>query len=399
MSALKKYEKPALIGVAIFCLVIFSVTPQMTSVFAGILGNGPQPMATIEIGGEKKTIDLEAYRQARNLFSLARTFSGGPRTGGERSEDVVTFAALRMLADEFQLEATDAMLLDQLRPLIQQLGSQEQYARFYKSLGYSTARSFENVLREVLRVNLMKSLLATGTIPTTEEVLDLWARNNEEMRLQFAVWRADEFIEAAAKAEPKEEELKAFFENGLTPAQKHDLEKEETVTFDAVVLTPEAMETEAVKKWAGAEEPSEDSIQGFYNFHRFDLYRRPLPEEGQEIDPSQGVFFDLKEIHDRVVRDFRMDKAAQLLRNELAESEDPAALAKEKGAEFQSFSEPIPRSEIEKLPRIGSPRLQVLFQGEVGTWTAQTLFGDGVAFLARPTAKTDRALPPLEEVR
>jgi len=103
MSSFKKFEKPALIGVAIFCLVIFSVTPQMTSVFAGILGSGPQSMATVEIGGEKKVIDLEAYRQARNLYSLARTMSGGSRVGGERSEDVVAFAALRMLADEFEV--------------------------------------------------------------------------------------------------------------------------------------------------------------------------------------------------------------------------------------------------------------------------------------------------------
>ena len=74
MSAMKRW---GLILVAIFCLVIFSVTPQMTQMFGNLFSGGPQAQATMLLpDGSTAAITLPDYQAARRSLTWEARFFG-----------------------------------------------------------------------------------------------------------------------------------------------------------------------------------------------------------------------------------------------------------------------------------------------------------------------------------
>lgn len=384
-----------LIGVAIFCLVIFSVTGPMMSAFDNFFGGGPAVAATAELPSGKVEFTSEDLARAANLIDWEERFFPMLARGND-AEDEMVYALLRRLGDDIGLTVPDAVVRDTIASMV---GDASQYPTLVRNLGFTSALQFEMVLRDVLRVPMLEEMLASSQIPTEVDVLEMFAQRYQEFQLEYLVWHASDFEAAAQALEPTEEELQTFYDEGLSFTQRRDLENEESVAFEAILITKEALQTEAVKSWMTEDVPTEEQLESFYSFNRRALYLRPEPEEGTEPDPELGEYLSREELGDRVLEDWSLQRAAQMLQGDAAESGDLEALATERGVESLKFEEPVPASQLADLPRIGSAGLGQLLRVDEGVFLASPVMGDGVAVLARALTQQPRELPALEEIR
>ena len=391
MSRTKRF---VLIGVAIFCLVIFSATQPMIAVFANLSGDGPQSVATLDLPSGPSEITSEDYRGALRLMSWERNVLGISRSDDE--EGVIAYATLRKLADELEVVITDNQVRDFIRfqMAVQRIAD---YGDLVKRFRFNSSLQYENLLRDLLRVQQVETLLGSAAIPTQDDVLAYWSDDFQEMSLDYVSWSAEDFSHAADALNPTDEELQIFFADGLDFTQRRALENEEAVAFEAIIVSADALQTAAVQAWASAEEPTEEQLQGFYDFRRFTLYRRLAPEEGASADAGLGPVLTREELGDRLAQDFRLHRAAMaLIAN--ADTEDLAAFSSERGVEYLAEATPVSASALESLPRIGTMELREMFRAEVGSWMDKAFLVGDVAFLVRPTESSARAMPPLEEI-
>jgi hypothetical protein len=394
MSPLKRWT---IIGIAVFCLLIFSVTGSMTQVLGGLFGEGPPVQATVELPSGSRDIDLDYYRRAVRLREWAGRMRMDPFPEGNGLEENLSYATLMLLADDLGVVITPG----QLQGILGGFASQgaQAYKNMYRSQGFGTAAQFEAQVARALRVLTVIDLLSSADVPSEAMAIEAWAKDNEEMDVQYTVWLPSQFEEQAAALEPSEEELTTFFEEELSAYDRVGLEVPQAVTFEAVILTAEALETDAVKAWFTPVEPTEDELNGFYQINKARIYVRPEPEEGQEVDPELGRLLTKEELGDDLRTDFLLNQAIGQLGLDLAQAEDIATFAAEKGAELFVQSEMVDPSQLVDIERIGDLQLNTLFQSESGSWSSTPLKKRGLTYYVRTTEKRERSMPELAEIR
>ncbi|MCP4092491.1 MAG: hypothetical protein GY747_03495 [Planctomycetes bacterium] len=399
MSPLKRWS---IIGVAVFCLLIFSVTGSMTQVLGGMFGGGPPLRATVELpeGGHTE-INVNTYRTAVSLKHFAGNLPAqmrlDPFFGRDTEEDILTYCTLMLLADDLGVMVTGDQLQGVLSPFA--AAGEAGYKQYYRNLGYGTAPQFEAQIARALKVLIVLDLLSAAAVPTEAMVFDTWTKDNEEMDVQYTVWHPSQFEDAAAALEPTEEELQTFFDEDLGAYERGKLEIPQAVTFEAVLLSADALESDAVKAWFTPTEPTEEELNGFYQINKSRIYLRPEPEEGVEVDPELGRLLSKEEIGDDLRKDYLLNQAIGQLGLDLVGAEDSAAFATEKGAEHLVYAEMVPPSELVDVDRIGDLQLNVLFQSEAGTWSSQPLKKRGMTYYVRVTEKRERTMPELVDIR
>jgi hypothetical protein len=385
-----------LIGVAVFCLLIFSVTGPMLAVFDNLFGSGPATVATAQTDQGEITITQTDLQRSMQLINWEKHLRLGSRSDDD--DGLLIYSLLVKLADQLELVVPDSEVA---RTLQQMLGSNSEsdYRIMVSRFGFNTVLAFESTVRDVMRVPMLENLLASSQIPTKDDVLELFQERYQELQLNYIVWDADDFAAATQALEPSAEDLTKFYDEEMNFTQRRDLENEEAVAFDAIVLSAEALETEAVKAWASPDEPTEAELNAFYEFNKRFLYERPAPLESVEPAVQTEPYLSREEIGDRLGVDYKMQRAVLALVAGASAAEDLAAFCAEKGVELVSHSEPVVRSQIEDLPRIGTAQLGTLFRSEINIWYGRAILVDGLAFLVQPTEIRQRELPPLEEVR
>ena len=385
-------NKWVLLGLAIFCLLIFSISQPMTTVFRNMMNGGPPEMARMELPGGPAVITLEEYRVASNYLHWDSRILGGPSSSNE--EQILAMAAKRKLADELEIVVDDSRISEFLSMQMQQL-RQAKYSDIWRGYGFRSGLEYESILRELLRVRTLGSLLASGVNPGPEETFDQWAKDFSEIRYQWVNFSANEFEKEAAELNPEDDILATFYENDLDYQQRSQLENEESVAFEALVLTQDALGTELVQAWAPSEEPSEEALQAFFDFRRFSLYPRDDADPKKETEPS----LTRDELGERLAQDYILNRAALELRSLVTDVEDLSAFAAEKGVELVRFEEAVPSSELPELERVGSSTLREIAFAELNKWLGEPILKENTAVLARPTEQNARAMPELAEVR
>lgn len=395
-ETMSRGRKFFIITITVFCLLIFSVTGPMGDVFTRWFQGGPVLRATVELPSGKAEITQEDYVRAANLMSWGeRNLGQNYFPLDDEETGTLAYATLMKLGEEMGLVVTDS----QIQAMLAGIATEDQYEAVYQRAGYTTARSFERQLRSALLVQGVIQQMSISIAPSESEILEAWSDQYEEMDVQYTVYLPTAFADAASALVPTDEELQEFFDNGLTGVQRAELQIEQAVAFDAVVLSAEALSTDAVTAWFQPEEPSPESLDGFYNSNKFSMYRRPEPEEGTEADPEAEPFLSMEELGDRLRSDFLLQKAISTLALELPQAEDAAAFAAEKGAEYLKQEELVGYSELGNVERIGHNNLRRLFNAEMDLWMQAPIQTETLAYLARPTERRDLAMPELADVR
>lgn len=388
MSTMKRWS---LIGVAVFCLLIFTVTGPMTEVLTNAFSGDPLVEATVDMPSGTVNITSSDYRYAANLKEWSERMLGRSLYDDNSTESVLAYATLIKLADEMQIQTADSQLQDMLNVFVNQ--GADAYRNFWRSQGFASALGFENYVRQSLRVGAVVDLLSTSAVPTEQDVLDVWSESFQEMNVQYAVLHPSNFADAAAALEVSDEDLAAFFASELNPQETSELEVEQAVAFEVVLLDEAAMGSDAVKAWFSADEPSAEALDGFYASNKYLLYVRE--KVGDDLDP----IISREELGDRVKNDYLMHQAVTELSFELPDTENVQEFSAEKGATYISYSEMIELSLLGDVEIIGGVQLRRLFQAEENIWMPSPVQMEGHVFLMRPTAKRDRQLPELTEIR
>lgn len=406
MSPAKRWT---LIGVAVFCLLIFSVTGPMTDVIGNWIQGGPMDYATMELpGGGTATIDWDDYQRALDLHDFAASldaylFQVGMRVGfsiypDDTLEDMLAYAALMKLADHWEVTATAAEVKALLQPFFG--GDRNAYEMLWRRYA-QRAVDFEASVARAYRIFKVRNLLLQAAVPDESQVLSAWADDYAEMRMEFVQWKPEDFEDAVAALEPDAGELQTFYEEGLNPMQRRELEREEAFAFELAVLSGEALAAGAYDAWATLEEPTPENLANFYQANVYSLYKRPA--EAVEADPELSPQLTQEEVGDeRLRRDYLLQRATMQLAGELLDLDEEAMQAHlaERGAELRVFAEAVPRSELAGLDEVGTTSLGLLSQGEVGVWQQRAvLTPGGLGYLMRPTERVERKLPELEEIR
>ena len=397
MSPLKRWT---IIGVAVFCLLIFSVTGAMTQVLGGLFTDGPPVRATVQLPSGEKNIDLNVYRSAGMLKKFAAVLGLDPYNGEDGEEEILSYATLMLLSEDLDLMITTQQIQGFLSPIAQ---TAEQYKQLYRSnmfpQRFSTAQQFESQVARALRVFTMIDLLKSSEVPSEDMVFASWSKDYEEMDVEYTVWHTSQFEQAAAALEPTEEELATYFNDELSAFERVKLEIPQAVTFESVLLSAEALDTDSVKAWFAPAEPTEEELNGFYQINKQRMYVRPEPEEGQEVDPELDRLLSLEELGGAVRTDYLLNQAMGQLGLDLIGAEDVAAFAAERGAEHLVYAEMIEPSGLMDIERIGNLQLNVLFQSESGSWSSRPLVKRDLCYYVRTTEKRERKMPELAEIR
>ncbi len=397
----KKKNTALLLGLAIFCLLIFTVTGPMTAVFRQLMAPSAGDVATLVLPSGPSAITFDDYRQANLLMDTQAYLFTGRRAKVE-DEEILAYATLRKLAEEMDVFVTDQDLQTQIQ-IMMQIRQISDYRQLWRTHGYGNAVAFEDSLRDLLKVSMVQRMLSVGAGSVSDaDVIERWEKDFEELQLEYVVFRGEDFVDAAAALLPTDEELAVFYEGGLSYNQKAELEKDEMLAFDALVVSADALMTDAVKAWAAQDPPSDDALQGFYEMRRFELYMRDQEDpDYDETDPIKPF----EEIRDQVTEHYRLNAAVLALAAELGqrakdgEEVDLAAYAAEKGVELVRIDEPVPAPELADLPRVGNPGLRQLVYAEADQWSGRALIQDDLAVIAKPTQQVLRELPELDEVR
>ncbi len=387
-----------LMAIAIFCLLIFSVTGPMSDTIGGWFFAGDSKVyATMELPSGTTEISIEDYRNAITLQEFeARLFQ---QSVEKTEEEVLFIAALGKLADEFEVVTTAQELRDLL--LMYTRNDKANYSALYRGMGYRYPADFEMMLGRVLRLQKVRQLLASAAVVTEDDVLREWTDLYREIRYSYSVWRPSEFVEAAQALTPSEADLAAYFEKDLSPMQRASLEREDAVSFDLMVVDAAAADSEGVQRLIGSDfEPSAAAMEEFYNSRSLSLYRRPLPEGETKLPEGVSAVLSMEEVGARLKRDFRIHVSLKQAYLTLAGGADAATFAAEHGLRIQNYAEPVAMSELEKVETYGSFQMRAMPSATVGTWMENpVLKPDGLGYLMRPLSVRPRAMPTLEEVR
>lgn len=388
-----------LMAVAIFCLLIFSVTGPMADTIGGWFFSGDQdPYATMRLpDGEVVEITIQDYRQAQSIMAFEENLF--QMRGDDSEEEVIYRAALDKLADAFEVVTTPQELRELLLAFTR--GVEANYANLYRSLGYTRPADFEAMLARVLRLQKMEQMLAAAAVVSEEDVVREWKDLHREIRFSYAVWTPAEFADAAAELEPSEEEIATFFADKLSPMQRMELEREEAARFELLVVTAEAASGEGVQRLIGSDfEPSQAALEEFYNSRSLSLYRRPLPEGQTKLEEGQSAVLSMEEVGDRLLRDFRIHAALKQSYLSLVGGADAATFAAEHGLTLETTADWVKMSEIEAYPDYGAFQLRGVFSGTPGTWMDNpVLLPRDLGYLMRTLEVQPRAMPELAEVR
>ncbi len=397
MSAVKRWT---LIGVAVFCLLIFSVTGPMTDVIGSWVGQGPMTYATVELpSGGTKSLSETDYRNAIVTWGFAEDFGMGIYAD-DSTEEMLAYATLMLLADDYGVAVTQGELMEAIRPLHN--GNRAIYeSRWRNQYGFRRPEDFEANFARALRVWKMSNLLQSVAVPEESEVLANWSDAFAEMRIQFVTWKTEDFEEAAAALEPEEGVLETYFDEELTPLQHRNLETEEAYAFELALLSASAMTAGAYDEWADLTDPTEEAMQNFYQANVYSLYQRSAEE--LEADLTLSVTQSREDVgDDRLRSDYLLQRAVLQLGGELmdVDADGLAAHLESRGVELRAFADPVKRSDLAGLEEVGTMSLGQLSQGETGVWQQRAILTDGgLGYLMRPTERVDRQLPPLEEIR
>lgn len=398
-DSMSRGRRWTLIAITIFCLLIFSVTGPMADAFMSWFGpSGGGVMATMQFADGEQEISVTDYQDALRMLQFEAQLTGRRSSSGE--DEALVYAALQKLADRHEVQASQAELINVLMALSGR--DKQQYENVYRSLGFSSAIAFEDMLSRSLRIEKVRQLLSASVVVSDDDVRKAWHDLYDEMSYAYALWRPAEFAEAAALLEPTDEELQKFFDEGLTPAQRAGLEREQAVAFELLALDEAGLSKPEVLALVGSDaEPSEAALEQYYNSRSLSLYRRPALAPGETRPEGEGEVFPLAEIRDRVLRDFRLDAALKQAFFSLPGATDVAAFAASNGLTHVVQTEPVKLSDLEQVATYGSAQLRNLFGKTEGVWdqTPIVLSDAGVAYLMRPIRIVAREMPPLAEVR
>ena len=299
----EKTKRYLIIGVAIFCLLVFSISPAVMGFFQQIfisdrLGSIQMP------DGQKVAIQIEDSSLAQRLARLELT--GGAELApfawlststaiGQRDR-VEAFMVLRRAAVTAGVDVSDSdvdkaievgtNILYEANPTLKERGF--RVLDLLNRSGVSSMAELKLLIREALRISSFVYLEVMGGLEAGDAALSEYVRENREtLLLSYVQWAAKPLAETYKKSPPSDADLLAWVAKQEDSNLKAPLVDDVHVAWDMVYGSYEDLDPKAMTEWTTDMPPVGDAeIEQYYDQNKAILYMKevkaPEPKDGDK---------------------------------------------------------------------------------------------------------------------
>src|SRR5262245_14476529 len=208
-EALRRYQRPILIGITVFVLLTFSITGTMLSAFRG--KEAPWIATCTLPSGAKVEIDRATFQDYASGCSL--TIGRLPfRRSRIDEQEVFRFIVLHRLALEAGLDVSQESINEFLQswPLGMGLRTRERYDEFLRTFRIRAA-AYEEFVRRYLVVDRFLAFAASlWAIPGPADIEAAWKKDHARFTLEVVSFPSDARMEETSHLLAKDEELDAW---------------------------------------------------------------------------------------------------------------------------------------------------------------------------------------------
>ena len=443
MSLYKTFKRmqtgPVMIGVAVFGLIVFTITGAVTATFARNPMKGTDVRVTMPSGKEVKLSDEERVNAANAVtlfFDISRqdsllrfafsnqlqslvpklfqfqTVGIGERFGEKPAKGRDEVLSTMLVGALGRDKGIDVSPMEISEWVSNGFTSKDQYAavcQFYRI----TPMSFEAALKEALLVKrTFEIALAETPVPTGDEIVKEWCSRNERFVFEVAAFKAADRKKAIESAAVADADLQKFFDE-LPPVQKERYRVPAQYVLDGLAVTdPGAKQNDAFEALIAAADVQDQDARSYYQIARIERFAKPAsaPAPGAETQPSSApaslpTYLAFDEVKDRAMRETRVARALEKVSKEAQEQKDAPGFdlktfGEKYGLTYFSTGEPRPSMELGKVPTFGTPSLGVsLADLKEGTFLAGYRAAPGAIEIARVVKKAEAHMPDAASIR
>lgn len=211
----RRHQRKLLFTVVLFTLLTFSVGGPMTAAVQSLFA-APVPMATIEVGGRRVSMEPEDYRygqaiaRSRGALVVVPPLDAGQ---GGLNEIGDVYAILRRVAITLGLDASLAEV-DRAIATVRERGKMESNVQVAAQSGFASLAEFRDVMREALRIGQLVQLQTLVLDDSDAAVLQQLIADKEKIAFA-AAWFDEKALEARLKQEVSrsDEDLRTWLES------------------------------------------------------------------------------------------------------------------------------------------------------------------------------------------
>ncbi|MEZ5989981.1 MAG: hypothetical protein R3F30_12810 [Planctomycetota bacterium] len=305
-------KRKLLIGVAIFCLLVFSVSPAVTTFFTHLFVS--DQLGSIELpDGRIVGITLEdndyGIRLSRLDEQCRLTMQGAPgspapfallsasTTGDEaKRERVDAYKVLRRVAVEAGIDVAEQDIVaarEYGRKVVMQIEPSlkaEDYTPmfFARSLGVTNLTDLDNILREALRITAYIQLELEGGLDVGDAALaDVVAKERKLAKLSYMRFPTKEKIEEAKLGPPSDAELLTWVEGLEDDSLKTGLVDPLHVRWGMVWADYDKLDPARFEAYTKDMVVGDADIEAYYDRNKDTYFRKPKAGGGEKGGEKQ----------------------------------------------------------------------------------------------------------------
>src|SRR5258708_6279191 len=281
--------------VFISAMMAISLIPGIGS--SGFLAGTPAHGVIATVDG----VDVSAQdvqRQAKQMLQQQFPRGGAqmnsllPFFAQRAAENLINERLILTEARRMGMKATDDDLRDflhqgQLGQMIFPNGTfvgQEGYESVVSQYGGYTVRQFEQLVKEDILINKLRTLIGSGATVTDAEIKQQFEKQNTKVKFDYAVIKKDDVLKAL---HPADAELKAFYDRNKNTYVNSIPEKRQLkyVVFDNIRLLAQTQVTPQDLEAYYDQHREENRVPEQVNVRHI-LIKSPLPGPDGKVDPK-----------------------------------------------------------------------------------------------------------------
>ncbi|MBI3846788.1 MAG: hypothetical protein HY292_19365 [Planctomycetes bacterium] len=415
-SFMRKYEKPIMFVIVVFCLSTIGVTGTMMQFFGG---GKAQTAATFEVvpGKPVKVSEEDFIRLKRDLSSFMAMASQG-RNQTVSDDETLTHIIKIDEAKASGIDVSDDEVATVVKLLFPGL-TDAQYRMVVRSRGFGSADEFQGFLRDWISTQKLDRLTAPADRVKSEDVYNEFKKKSTRLSNEHVAFKAEDRLSDMNPVDYKTPEVKKWYDDKMNAKGRQDAASKALQErykspdkLDLEVVWADFAEFDPAKtgEWLKDRKVEDTEIRGYYDAHPdYFTVEAEKPKDPEKKDdakaaeaPKAKPFDDVKEdIRKRILATSLVQKALDDANAQRTEKKPVLldALATKYGIQYRKLSG-VEKPKLESAELIGSKNLA----GELGAQspasfpTSVTANRPDRAYFTRIVAQMPAKTMPFDDV-
>lgn len=287
--------------------------------------------------------------------------------------------------------------------------TKDQYHNFCAVLKLNYAQ-FQLIIREAMLFRRAMDLaLAQSPVPSGDEIVKEWSERNERYTFEAAAFPVADFEKSIDTKTVTTEDLKKWLDS-LKEFEKGKYKEEEKIELEGIAVSDSGTKPgDAFEALVNGVVLEASDAQAFFDLARFDRYKKPKPAVDTASSAASSAatpeYFTFDEIKDRVMREVKVARALDKVREEaMSAMNQPAfslkTIAEKYNLTYWTSNGPQTLAAIFELKDFGTTAWRVpLESAKVGEFLPGTQAASGAIEITRLREKRESKIPEITEIR